>query len=81
MEKSIKLYGWKNKTIEAYEKSILLKPDYVEAYFNIGNIKPQIGKLVEFNGKLLHGVNNIQNLDNNNNTDRISIVLEQYCIN
>ena len=48
-------------------------------YFNVGNIKPQIGKLVEFNGKLLHGVNNIQNLDNNNNK-RISIVLEQYCI-
>ena len=53
---------------------------YKYNYFNIGNIKPQIGKLVEFNGKLLHGVNNIQNLDNNN-TDRISIVLEQYSIN
>jgi len=47
--------------------------------FNVGNIHPEIGKLVEFNGILLHGVENIIDLTHTNH-HRISIVLEQYSI-
>lgn len=46
----------------------------------IGTITPEIGKLVEFNGILLHAVNDIFINNVSNNKNRISIVLEQYTI-
>lgn len=46
----------------------------------IGKITPEIGKLVEFNGILLHAVNDIFISNESNNENRISIVLEQYTI-
>lgn len=46
----------------------------------IGKITPEIGKLVEFNGILLHAVNDIFITNETNNENRISIVLEQYTI-
>ena len=48
-------------------------------WINVGNITPSIGKMVEFNGKLYHGVESFYDLDNSN-TYRISLVLEQYCV-
>lgn len=44
-----------------------------------GLIKPELGKLVEFNGRLLHGVNETY-IFKEGPQYRISIVLEQYCI-
>ena len=49
-------------------------------WYYIGKIKPKKRKLVEFNGKMFHGVEKIIDTDNNNGT-RISIVLEQYIKN
>lgn len=46
-------------------------------WYYIGKIKPEKRKLVEFNGKILHGVEKIIDTDNNSGR-RISIVLEQY---
>lgn len=46
---------------------------------NIANVSPSVGKLVEFNGRLFHGVESFHDL-NDTNTERISIVLEQYCV-
>ena len=45
-----------------------------------GKIIPEIGKLVEFNGRLLHGVNDIFIPNESKDKNRISIVLEQYTI-
>ena len=46
----------------------------------IGKIRPELGKLVEFNGILLHAVNDIFINNKSKNENRISIVLEQYTI-
>ena len=35
------------KAIEAYNKALSIKPDYVEAYFNMGNIFKTQGKMEE----------------------------------
>ena len=47
---------------------------------NIGKLKPSIGKMIEFNGRLCHGVENIIKKNNNDTKKRISIVLEQYSL-
>ena len=47
------------------------------SFYHVGDVTPAKGKLVEFNGKIYHGVENIIDIDNNNGT-RMSLVLEQY---
>ena len=47
--------------------------------YHVGDVKPSKRKLVEFNGNIFHGVQNIIDNDNNNGK-RISFVLEQYVV-
>lgn len=46
----------------------------------LGKIPPKKNRLVEFKGDLNHGVETMFNVDENDNTKRISLVLEQYVV-
>jgi hypothetical protein len=55
--------------------------DICSYFYNLdlATIRPELGTLLEFDGKYLHGVNVIKNTYPRKSS-RISIVLEQYCI-
>ena len=38
-------YKWFKEAVEAYNKAISLKPDYADAYYNLGNALKEQGKL------------------------------------
>ena len=63
---------------ETFDGGELVLYDFIPK-FKLVTIKPEKGKLVEFNGKLLHGIEKMKNVPEG--SKRISIVLEQYCIN
>lgn len=46
----------------------------------IQKIVPKKNRLVEFKGDLYHGIETMYNLDENDDTKRISLVLEQYVV-
>lgn len=46
----------------------------------IKKIVPKKNRLVEFKGNLYHGIETMYNLDENDDTKRISLVLEQYVV-
>ena len=47
MGNALQQQGKLDEAIEAYNKTISIKPDYAEGFFNVGNVLQQQGKLEE----------------------------------
>ena len=63
---------------ETFDGGELVLYDFIPK-FKLASIKPEKGRLVEFKGNLIHGIEKMRNVPEG--SKRISIVLEQYCTN